>query len=316
MYKVLVTGATGFIGRSLVPALILAGHNVKCAVSKKNEWLQAEQVIVNNLQSTPDWSEALQDVDVVIHLAAKVHVMTENKISSLDTYCTINAEATKNLAEQAAQYGVKRFIFMSTIKVNGESTLEGCPFTESCIAKPDDPYALSKLQAERHLFTISENTTMDIVILRPPLVIGPGVRANFLKMLKLVNKGWPLPFKRVNNKRSFVFIDNLISAICTVTIDSRAANQIYLVADDDSWSLSDLLVFLAKEMNINLRLFCVPGMLFILKLLGLSSKTQRLFGSLEVNNNKLKSQLGWVPPVSSADGLAKTVKWYQNEYNS
>jgi len=312
MSKILVTGATGFIGRSLVPALLLNGHDVRCTVSQKVNWLQTEQVIINKLELQSDWTDMLKDVDIVIHLAARVHIMKENVGASLDEYCNVNSIATKNLAEQAAQSGVKRFIFLSSIKVNGESTDE--PFTEESLVAPDDPYALSKLYAEQHLQSISKSTGMEIVILRPPLVFGPGVKANFLKMLQLVNKGWPLPFGKVNNKRNFVYIDNLISAICTVAIEPNAANQIYLVADDDYWSLSQLLGTIACEMKVNLRLYAVPGTTFLLKLFGLSNMNKRLYGSLEVSNNKLKSHLGWCPPVTSAEGLAKTVKWYQNEY--
>lgn len=316
MSQILVTGATGFVGRNLIPALISAGHNVRCAVAHKIDWLQAEQVVINRLELQSDWSEALQDIDTIIHLAARVHIMQDKSASPLDEFCRVNSIATKNLAEQAAQYGVKRFVFLSSIKVNGEFTLAGSPYTEESLVRPDDPYAQSKLYAEQYLLSISQNTGMEIVILRPPLVFGPGVKANFLKMLQLVNKGWPLPFRRIKNKRSFVFIDNLVSAICAVTIEPKAANQIYLVADDESWSLSDLLDFLASTMNVRLKLFAVPGILLVFKLLGLSNLSQRLFGSLEVSNEKLKAQLGWIPPITSAEGLIKTAKWYKDEYNS
>jgi nucleoside-diphosphate-sugar epimerase len=316
MSKILVTGATGFVGRNLVPVLLLSGHEVRCAVSRKVDWLQTEQTVINRLELQSDWSAILQDIDIVIHLAARVHIMKEKAnvgTSSLDEYCKVNSIATKNLAEQAAQCGVKRFVFLSSIKVNGEYTFDE-PFTEDSLAQPDDPYALSKLYAEQELQSISKQTGMEVVILRPPLVFGPGVKANFLKMLQLVNKGWPLPFGKVHNKRNFVYIENLVSAICTVATDPNAANQIYLVADDDAWSLSQLLGLIAQEMDVKPRLFAVPGTMFLFKLLGLSNMNRRLFGSLEVNNHKLKSHLGWCPPVSSAEGLAKTVKWYQNEY--
>ncbi|WP_298623558.1 NAD-dependent epimerase/dehydratase family protein [uncultured Legionella sp.] len=316
MSKILVTGATGFVGRSLVPALLQNGHEVRCAVSQKVDWLQAEQTVINRLELQSDWSEVLKDIDIVIHLAARVHIMkekVETGTTSLDEYCKVNSTATKNLAQQAAQYGVKRFVFLSSIKVNGEFTFDK-PFTEDSLTQPDDPYGLSKLYAEQELQAISKQTEMEVVILRPPLIFGPGVKANFLKMLQLVNKGWPLPFGKVDNKRNFVFIENLVSAICTVATEPGAANQLYLVADDDAWSLSDLLGLIAQEMNVKSRLFAVPGIIHLFKLLGLSNMNRRLFGSLEVNNHKLKSQLGWRPPVSSAEGLAKTVKWYQNEY--
>jgi nucleoside-diphosphate-sugar epimerase len=318
MTKILVTGATGFVGRSLMPALIKEGYEVRCAVSQKVDYFQTEQVVINRLENQSDWSEALQGIDTVIHLAARVHIMQETSTSSLDEYCKVNSLATKNLAEQAAHHGVKRFIFLSSIKVNGEATAKGFPFTEESIAQPEDPYGQSKLNAEHYLHTISQNTGMQIVILRPPLIYGAGVKANFLKMLKLVDKGLPLPFGKVQNRRSFIYIDNLISAICAVIEAPEAANQVYLVADDDSLSLAHLMDLIAKEMKVKLRLLGVPVNLltFSLKLLGLKNLSTRLLGSLEVSNSKIKSQLGWKPPVSSAEGLGRTVKWYKYESNS
>ncbi len=315
MSKILVTGATGFVGRSLVPALISAGHEVRCAVTRKVDWLNAEQVVVARLELQPDWSEALEGIELVIHLAARVHIMQKESASSLDEYCKVNTIATKDFAEQAVQHNVKRFVFLSSIKVNGEFTLENLPFTENSVVCPEDPYGQSKFYAEQHLQTLSQNTDMEVVILRPPLVYGPGVKANFLKMIKLVNKGWPLPFGKVTNKRSFIYIDNLVSALCTVAIEPKAANKIYLIADNESWSLSQLLNVLATHMNIKIRIIPVPQQLLsaIFQLFRLSSLSQRLLGSLEVSNNKIKSELGWSPPVTSIDGLNHTVKWYQHD---
>lgn len=315
MSKVLVTGATGFVGRSLVPALIQAGHEVRCAVTKKVDCLTAEQVVIQRLELQSDWSEALDGIDIVIHLAARVHIMADNSESPLDEYCKVNSIATKNLAKQAAKNKVKRFLFLSSIKVNGEFTVEGEPFTEESVPQTDDPYGLSKLYAEQYLQDISKQTGMEVVIIRPPLIYGPGVKANFLKMIQLVDKGWPLPFGKVNNKRSFIFIENLVSALCTVAIAPKAANQIYLVADDETSSLTNLLTVLAKEMNLKPRLFSVPVnlMVGVLKLLQLNNLNIRLFGSLEVNNSKIKSDLKWSPPFSSTQAFQRTVKWYLNK---
>ncbi|EHL32665.1 UDP-glucose 4-epimerase family protein [Legionella drancourtii] len=318
MAKILVTGATGFVGKRLVPELIAAGHEVRCAVSRRVDWLHAEQVVVDKLEHNPDWGEALSGMDVVIHLAARVHVMKEKAEFVLDDYCKINSIATRNLAKQAAKHHVKRFIFLSSIKVNGEFTLKGTPFTEESSAQPEDPYGQSKLYAEQYLRVISQNTGLEVVIIRPPLIYGPEVKANFLRMLRLVKKGLPLPFGKVENSRHLVYVGNLVSALCMVVAHPEAANQTYLVADDDSLSLTQLMSLIGYEMNVNVRLIPIPVrfMEFSFRILGLSKLNMRLFGSLEVSNNKIKSQLGWVPPVSSTEGLKETVKWYQCESNS
>jgi nucleoside-diphosphate-sugar epimerase len=318
MSKILVTGATGFVGRCLVPELISAGHEVRCAVSQKVDWLKAEQVVVDKLEHNPDWCEALAEIEVVIHLAARVHVMNEKSEFILDDYCKINSIATKHLAKQAAKHQVKRFVFLSSIKVNGEYTEAGKPFTEDCVTQPDDPYGQSKLYAEQYLQAISQNTGLEVVIIRPPLVYGPEVKANFLKMLRLVKKGLPLPFAKVKNSRNLVYVGNLVSALCVVVAHPAAANQTYLVADDESLSLAQMMHLIAQEMNVKTRLFPVPVGLMetFFCLLGKKSLNTRLFSSLEVSNSKIKSQLGWVPPVNSAEGLRETVKWYECEFNS
>ncbi|MFI4919746.1 MAG: NAD-dependent epimerase/dehydratase family protein [Legionellales bacterium] len=318
MSKILVTGATGFVGRSLVPALILAGHEVRCAVTQKRDWLQAEQVLINKLELQTDWSEVLQGIDTVIHLAARVHVMQKTDASSLGAYCEINSKATKIIAEQAVKHHVKQFIYLSSIKVNGEFTLSGSPFTEENDAQPEDPYGQSKLYAEQYLQSICHNTGMQFVIIRPPLVYGPGVKANFLKTLQLVSKGWPLPFARVYNQRHFIYIENLVSALCVVIDNPRAANQVYLVADDESLSLTHLLRLLAQAMNVKSRLIPVPVTVLtrVFKVAGMSTLNSRLFSSLEVNTDKIKFQLGWTPPFTCAEGLGKTATWYQCDSNS
>lgn len=318
MLKILITGATGFVGRRLVPALTSMGYHVRCAVTKKVDWLSAEQVVVARLENDPNWDEALSDVDVVIHLAARVHVMREKSRSVLDDYCKINSVATRDLAVLAAKHQVKRFIYLSSIKVNGEVTVTGHPFTEESSAQPEDPYGQSKLYAEHYLHEVSQNTGLQVVILRPPLVYGPEVRANFLKMLHLVKKSIPLPFAKVQNYRHMIYVDNLVSALCAVVTHTEAANQTYLVADDESLSLTQLLSIIAGEMNVNLKLLPIPVQLMggLLRFIGLKNLTTRLFGSLEVDNSKIKSQLGWVPPIRCMEGIKETVKWYQRESNS
>ncbi|HAU0773244.1 TPA: NAD-dependent epimerase/dehydratase family protein, partial [Legionella pneumophila] len=258
MAKILITGATGFIGRSLVPALLSEGHDVRCAVLQLDSTLQAEQIVINNLEVHTDWTDALRNVEIVIHLAARVHIMKEYATSSLDEYCKINSIATKNFVEQAVQNNVKRFIFLSTIKVHGEFSQNNLPFSEDCRTQPEDPYAKSKLYAEQFIQEICQNARMEFVILRPPLVYGPYVKANFLRILQLVDKKWPLPFGSIYNKRTFIYIDNLVSAISAVVSEPSAANQVYLVADDCSWSLTQLVQTLSRKMNTKLFLIPIP----------------------------------------------------------
>lgn len=314
--KILVTGATGFVGRHLVPALISAGHDVLCAVTKHSDTLEAQQVVVGIFDQHTVWTSILTHIDVVIHLAARVHVMHETAESPLEEFLKVNSGATKNLAEQAAEAQVKRFIFLSSIKVNGELSSSTGPFTETDLPQPQDHYAQSKLQAEHHLRSIAQNTHMDVVILRTPLIFGPGVKANFLKMIQLVDKGYPLPFARIENKRTFLYINNLISAIFAVLKAEQAANQTYLVSDNESWSLDELLSFLAAQLQLKSRLFYLPQISWLFKLPGLNKWGIRLLGSLEISNNKLKTQLNWNPPFCSAEGLIETIKWYRNEYNT
>ncbi|AOU14844.1 NAD-dependent dehydratase [Legionella pneumophila] len=298
--------------------MLSEGHDVRCAVLQLDSTLQAEQIVINNLEVHTDWTDALRNVEIVIHLAARVHIMKEYATSSLDEYCKINSIATKNFVEQAVQNNVKRFIFLSTIKVHGEFSQNNLPFSEDCRTQPEDPYAKSKLYAEQFIQEICQNARMEFVILRPPLVYGPYVKANFLRILQLVDKKWPLPFGSIYNKRTFIYIDNLVSAISAVVSEPSAANQVYLVADDCSWSLTQLVQTLSRKMNTKLFLIPIPVqiLIFLFKLCGLKNINTRLFSSLEVSNEKIKSQLGWTPPVSSIDGLEKTVKWYQNEYNT
>ncbi|HAT8447670.1 TPA: NAD-dependent dehydratase, partial [Legionella pneumophila] len=277
MAKILITGATGFIGRSLVPALLSEGHDVRCAVLQLDSTLQAEQIVINNLEVHTDWTDALRNVEIVIHLAARVHIMKEYATSSLDEYCKINSIATKNFVEQAVQNNVKRFIFLSTIKVHGEFSQNNLPFSEDCRTQPEDPYAKSKLYAEQFIQEICQNARMEFVILRPPLVYGPYVKANFLRILQLVDKKWPLPFGSIYNKRTFIYIDNLVSAISAVVSEPSAANQVYLVADDCSWSLTQLVQTLSRKMNTKLFLIPIPVqiLIFLFKLCGLKNINTR-----------------------------------------
>lgn len=314
MGKILVTGSTGFVGRSLVPALVKLGHEVRIAVTKRLDNPLVEQVVINPIEHQFDWSEALNGIDVVIHLAARVHVMKDNAENPLEEYMKVNSIPTKVLAEQAVQHQVKRFIYISSIKVNGEFTHPDNPFTEDSEEAPMDAYGRSKLIAENYLLFLSQQGLLDVVIIRPPLVYGPDVKANFLSMLKLVKRGFPLPFAKIRNKRSFVYIDNLVSAICTVVDHPNATNQTYLVADDEALSIGQLLSAIGHGMDVKIKLIPITKswLEFAFKCVGLGKLNTRLLESLEVNNQKIKDHLNWTPPVNTVDGLIKTASWYKD----
>lgn len=307
--QVLVTGANGFVGRSLCLALADDGHKVLEAVrSLDKQIIGVDQVLITSIGKTADWSSALQNVDVVVHLAARVHVMNEVADDALAEFRKVNVEGTLNLANQAAKAGVKRFVFVSSIKVNGEHTLADCPFTANDDANPKDPYGISKHEAEQGLFLIAQQTGMEVVIIRPPLVYGAGVKANFASMMRVVKRGIPLPLGAIHNKRSFVYIGNLVSLIVRCIDHPAAANQVFLVSDGCDLSTTELLQKCAVALDVKARLLPVPQKLlaFSLALLGKRAVAQRLCGNLQVDINKARILLDWVPPVSVEDGLKAT----------
>lgn len=259
-----------------------------------------------------DWSLALKNVSVVIHLAARVHVMREEATDSLPLYRQVNAAGTLNLARQAASVGVRRFVFLSSIKVNGEETPVGRPFTEEDIPAPCDPYAISKFEAEQDLRSLAAETGMEVVIMRPPLVYGPGVRANFLAMLKWLKKGMPLPLGSINNRRSLLGLDNLIDLIVTCLEHPAAANQTFLVADGEDLSTTELVKRLGDGLGRPARLIPMPD--WLLKAgaaaVGKRNIAARLCGSLQVDISKARRLLGWTPPVSLDEGLRRTAEGF------
>ena len=305
----LVTGANGFVGRSLCLGLPDDGHAVLAAVRSLNKQVVGvDQVLITSIGKTTDWSSALQNVDVVVHLAARVHVMNEVAVDALAEFRKVNVEGTLNLAMQAAKAGVKRFIFVSSIKVNGEHTLADCPFTANDDANPQDPYGISKHEAEQGLLLIAQQTGMEVVIIRPPLVYGAGVKANFASMMRVVKRGIPLPLGAIHNKRSFVYVGNLVSLIVRCIDHPAAANQVFLVSDGCDLSTTELLQKCAVALGVKARLLPVPQKLlvFSLALLGKRAVAQRLCGNLQVDISKAHSLLGWEPPVSVEDGLKVT----------
>ncbi|TAN70229.1 MAG: SDR family oxidoreductase [Methylobacter sp.] len=307
--SVLVTGANGFIGRPLCAELSRQGQSVRAAVRSKNLPIEnVETVPVGVIDGETDWTNALPGIKVVVHLAARVHVMKANASDPVDELHKVNVEGAWNLARQAHDAGVQRFVFISSIKVNGDSTPLGQPYTAENQPAPMDCYGISKCEAEDALRQLADETGMELVIIRPPLVYGPGVKANFHSMMYWLNKGVPLPLGAIQNKRSFVALDNLIDLIITCIDHPAAANQTFLAGDGEDLSTTELLQRLGKALGKPARLFPMP--IWALKagatLLGKRDMAQRLCNSLQVDISKACDLLGWQPPVSVDDALRKT----------
>jgi len=309
---ILVTGANGFVGSPLCASLSKNGTAVRSAVRTLSSHSdRVEAVEVGSLSSKTDWTIPLKSINQVVHLAARVHVMNDQSADPLEEFRKVNVDATIHLAKQAAAAGVKRFIYLSSIKVNGESTELRLPFTADDTPRPQDPYGVSKYEAERELRTIAEQTGMEVVIIRPPLVYGPGVKANFASMLQIIQRGVPLPLASVtDNRRSLVALDNLVDLIVTCITHPAAANQIFLVSDDEDVSTAGLLRRIGLALNKPAKLFYVPKLLLQLgaTLFNKSEIYQRLCGSLQVDITKTKELLNWKPPLSVDQGLRQVIK--------
>lgn len=312
--RILVTGANGFVGSALCRRLVSEKHQVTVAVRRKAVPFLPEfvnHVITNNIGQNTDWTKAVAGVDTVVHLAARVHVMSENLSNPLDAYRQVNVAGTKKLAEDAASAGVRRFVFLSSVKVNGEES--AIAYRESDDPSPEDDYGISKMEAEEQLKTIAKKSSMEIVVIRPPLVYGPGVKANFLALMKLVDRRVPLPLGSVSNQRSFIYLGNLVDCIFHCMDHPDAAGQIYLVSDDRDISTPGLIRMIADSLNNRVLLFSVPQALLrsIGILLGKGEAAKRLIGSLTVDISKIKRELEWTPPFSMESGLLKTAEWFK-----
>ncbi|MEY8198769.1 MAG: SDR family oxidoreductase [Colwellia sp.] len=307
--SVLLTGATGFVGSAILNKLesdtvSLLGRNKP--VNFIGSYFQCE------IAGDVDYHICLKGIDVVIHSAARVHVMSEHSYDPLGEYRKINTTGSLNLARQAAKAGVKRFIFISSIKVNGESTIVGDKFTIQDQLKPEDPYGISKAEAEMGLLNIAKETGMEVVVIRPPLIYGPGVKGNFLNLLKIAKSGLPLPLGAIYNARSMVYIENLTSLIILCINHREAANRVFLASDGEDLSTTRLLEIIRRSMNKPVWLFPVPA--FIYSMLGrVTGKTAilaRLTGSLQVDSSDSKKYLEWEPPYTVEEGLMVTVDSY------
>jgi nucleoside-diphosphate-sugar epimerase len=314
--KILVTGANGFVGKSLCKALFGQGWAVRAITrTKSSQTDDFEQAVVSSIDGATDWSAALRDVNIVIHLAARVHVMAEHSANPLAEFRKVNVEGTLNLAQQAAKAGVRRFVYMSSVKVNGEHTEIDKPFSETDAANPQDAYGVSKCEAEQGLKRIAEETGMEVVIIRPPLVYGAGVKANFASMLRTVKRGILLPLGAIHNKRSFVYVDNLVSLILRCIDHPAAANQTFLVSDGHDISTTELLRGCADALDVKARFLPIPQKLVEVcaAILGKQDVAQRLCGNLQVDISKARTLLGWIPPISVADGLKATAQGLAQE---
>mgnify|MGYP005990122695 CR=1 FL=1 len=314
--RILITGATGFIGSSLVLYLSSKGYSLIIASRKVSDIMLPNimQVMIGEITSETDWAEVFKDknIDVVIHLAARVHVMQETTTEPLEEFRQTNTAGTLSLARQAATAGVSRFILLSSIKVNGERTTADKPFTADDTRIPTDPYGISKYEAEQGLRELAVQTGMEVVIIRPPLVYGPGVKANFLSMMRWLHKGIPLPLGAIHNQRSLVALDNLVDLITTCIDHPAAANQAFLVSDGEDLSTSALLQRLGHGLGKPACLLPIPQNFLTssLNLLGKGEIAQRLCGSLQIDMSKTRELLTWVPPVTVDEALYKTAQAY------
>jgi nucleoside-diphosphate-sugar epimerase len=311
MSVVLLTGATGFVGKSILLRLLETGLYSLVAVSRypvMNLPVDDKVVLVyGDVTKEEGWTTVLKGVDVIVHAAGRAHVTNDTSLYPLNEFRKVNTQGTLNLAQQAANSGVKRFIFISSIGVNGNQST--CPFTENDIPNPAEPYAVSKLEAEQGLRLIAQESGMESVIIRPPLVYGPNAPGNFGTMMRWVQKGIPLPLGSVNYKRSFVAQDNLVDFILTCIDHPDASNQTFLVADGEDISLADLLRRIGQAIGRPTRLIPVPPGLLLLcaYLLGKGAIAQRLSRTLQVDISKSREVLGWKPPLSVDEGLRRVV---------
>jgi nucleoside-diphosphate-sugar epimerase len=317
--RILVTGASGFVGRVLCPALAEQGLQVRRAlrstVANEHHAPGIENSVIGNIGPDTDWTQPLSGVSVVVHLSARTHVMHESAADPLAEYRRENVAATTALAQAAVHAGVRRLVFVSSIKVNGECTFAQ-PYTEADVARPEDAYGITKWEAEQSLAAIARDSGLEIVILRPPLVYGPSVKGNFLRLMRWVEKGLPLPLASIDNRRSLIYVGNLADAIIACIKAPAASGKTYLLSDGQDVSTAGLVRSIAAAMHVSPRLFRCP--IPLLKLgtsaLGKRAEFQRLTGSLQIDSSKIQRDLGWAPRYTLTQGLSDTVQWYYSQF--
>jgi len=312
--RILVTGASGFIGSHLLPALLARGWQVRGAV-RSTERLDrlpapAEGVVVGELGPQTDWSQAVPGMEMVVHLAARVHVMHD---ADPLAYSRANVDGSRRLAAAAAAAGVRRLVFVSSVKAMGEADRTARPWREEDPCAPQDEYGRSKLAAERAIAEAACRTGMETVVLRPPVVYGPGVVANIYSLFRMVDRGWPLPLRSVDNRRSFIYVGNLVHALIAVVEHPKASGQTFLVSDGQDLSTPELIRAIGRALGKPARLFPLPPDLLrgVAWCLGRSGEADRLLGSLVVDSTGVRRRLGWEPPILLEEGLARTAEWYR-----
>lgn len=307
MTTILVTGASGFIGSALVKQLVWCNYQVRATVRTPQKRHDVSYIVVGEIVTETDWMSALEGVDVVVHLAARVHVMRESAQNPLAEFRKVNVEGTRRLVESATLAGVKRFIYISSIGVSGD--LSNSPLRENDKTRPHNAYAQSKLEAELVLKDFSKDGKIQIVIIRPPLVYGANAPGNFARLLRLLKTRVPLPFGAIRNRRSFVYVGNLVSLIMKCIDHPAAANEIFFVSDNHDLSTTELLKASADALGVKSRLLPVPQKLIEVsaRLLGKPQLASRLCGNLQVDISKAKQLLNWEPPYTVEEGLKKTV---------
>jgi nucleoside-diphosphate-sugar epimerase len=317
--NILLTGASGFVGRAMLGFLqTMPDTSIRLAVRTpfidRADLAAHEQCQIDTIDGHTSWAPALQGIDTIIHLAARVHVMHDHSADPLAAFRAVNTEGTLALARQASRAGVRRMVYVSSIKVLGESTEPGQALTEISPTNPRDPYGISKLEAEQGLRRLSVETGLEVVILRPPLVYGPGVTANFQALMRAVQRGWPLPFGAIQNQRSLVAVDNLVSAIYLCAHHPDAANQTFLVSDQQDLSTPGLVRAQAQALGRTARLLPVPVVVLtsLGTITGRSAAVQRLCSDLRIDSSKISNMLGWHPAVTVQEALRRTAAGLPN----
>jgi nucleoside-diphosphate-sugar epimerase len=307
----LITGATGFVGSALCAHLAAQGRPLRRVVRRESgEHDRHSQYVIPNIDDSVDWSTALANVTHIVHLAARVHLLDDQAVDPLTEYRKVNVQGTVNLARQAAKAGIKRFVFVSSVKVNGESTELGRPFTAHDAPTPEDPYGVSKYEAEQELLRLASDVDMEVVIVRPPLVYGPGVKANFERMMNWVSKGLPLPFGAItNNCRSLVALDNLVDLLIRCIDHPSAAGKIFMASDGEDLSTKELLQRLGGAMRCPVYLVPIPASMlnWLATQVGKQKVASRLLGSLQVDISETRQLLEWSPVITVDDALRQAV---------